>query len=477
MAVFTGNGSNTAPSITFSSDTNTGIYRPGTDQLSIATNGTERLRIDANGQIGAVSLGTASAPVYTFIGDTNTGIFSPGADQLSIASNGTERLRINAAGQTASAPLDTASAPAYTFIGDTNTGIFTPSIRNLAFSTGGNERLRIASGGRVLIGTTSFRTTVGLTGLEVNSFVDFHGTRPYLGAGAGNSTNWIQIYSFSYNDTNTTDAGNLSSVNILVSGSSGNNWASGTLLINRKQQTSSKFFNVQLCNTYGSFSLNDRVAYKYDPTGGTNSAGLLEIWVRPAATFMGVSVFPHSITPIANEFVPLDTGSDTQPAGSTLISSAIHIDTSNRVGLGTASPTFQLQLSTDSAAKPSTNTWTISSDERLKEDIELADLDLCYSAVKSIPLKRYKWKDAVYTKEQVADRHKLGWIAQDVQTVFPKAVNVHEFKYEEEEEAVVIKDCLGLNADQLYAAMYGTIQKLIAKTELLEAEVAALKAQ
>lgn len=37
------------------------------------------------------------------------------------------------------------------------------------------------------------------------------------------------------------------------------------------------------------------------------------------------------------------------------------------VGIGTANPTYQLELSTDSAAKPCTSTWTIASDARLKD--------------------------------------------------------------------------------------------------------------
>ena len=186
------------------------------------------------------------------------------------------------------------------------------------------------------------------------------------------------------------------------------------------------------------------------------------------------------------------------------------IDSSGRLLVGIiASPAYQLEVSTDSAGKPSTNTWTIVSDERIKEEIELADLDLCYQAVKNIPLKRFKWKDEVYTEEQVKDRRKLGWIAQDVEAVFPKAVGTYEFKYNQvfEETIIpaveevlddegnvttpaqperiekgelisedVIEDCRDLNSDQLYAAMYGAIQKLMVKVETLEIEVAALKA-
>jgi hypothetical protein len=44
------------------------------------------------------ALGTAAAPSIAFTGDTNTGIYSPGADQVAVATNGSERLRITSAG-------------------------------------------------------------------------------------------------------------------------------------------------------------------------------------------------------------------------------------------------------------------------------------------------------------------------------------------------------------------------------------------
>lgn len=173
---------------------------------------------------------------------------------------------------------------------------------------------------------------------------------------------------------------------------------------------------------------------------------------------------------------------------------------SNKVGIGTATPSYQLQLSTDSAAKPSTSTWTVASDKQLKKNIILADIDRCYEIVKALPLKRYTWRDEVYTPEQVADRSKLGWIAQDVEQVFPNAVGVHRFAYNQVYETIiepvldehgtpvldeagnpkqttrkqlisedVIEDCRSLNSDQIIAALYGAVQKLQAKVEALEA--------
>jgi len=181
--------------------------------------------------------------------------------------------------------------------------------------------------------------------------------------------------------------------------------------------------------------------------------------------------------------------------------------TGGNFGIGITSPSAQLELSTDSAKKPSTNTWTITSDQRLKTNITNADNNRCYEIVKQVPLKRYTWKGEVYSQEQVKDRSKLGWIAQDVEEVFPKAVGTSRFAYNQIFEDVitpeldsdgnavldengvaktktekrlvsedVIEDCKDLNSDQIYAAMYGTIQKLIEKVESLESKVAALEA-
>jgi len=125
----------------------------------------------------------------------------------------------------------------------------------------------------------------------------------------------------------------------------------------------------------------------------------------------------------------------------------------NRVGLGINTPNYQLHLSNSTAAKPGTSTWTVSSDRRLKENIENADLDICYNNIKNLPLKRYKWKDDIYNNEQVPDRHKLGWIAQDVEQILPKSVNtINQFN---------IEDCKTLNTDQIIANMHGCTKKLL----------------
>lgn len=93
------------------------------------------------------------------------------------------------------------------------------------------------------------------------------------------------------------------------------------------------------------------------------------------------------------------------------------------VGIGTSNPTYQLQLSTDSAAKPGTSTWTIASDERLK-DIrapytrglnEILGLNVIY-----FNYKKNNFLNLPSNKEFV------GIIAQDAQKVIPESVTVDD---------------------------------------------------
>jgi len=83
MAVFSGNGSATAPSFTFSSDTNLGIYRGGTDILSFTTAGSERANIDASGtlNIGGTNIQLNANGRASFAGtvDISSALVGPGA--------------------------------------------------------------------------------------------------------------------------------------------------------------------------------------------------------------------------------------------------------------------------------------------------------------------------------------------------------------------------------------------------------------
>ena len=107
--------------------------------------------------------GTTAAPTYSFSSDTNTGIYRPTADAIGFTIGGNERMRIaNNAVEGITFRVDgtdTAAAPGFSFDPDNDTGMFSVSANTLSFSTGGSERLRIGSSGEILIAGTAAGTS------------------------------------------------------------------------------------------------------------------------------------------------------------------------------------------------------------------------------------------------------------------------------------------------------------------------------
>jgi len=90
-------GTAATPSISFSTDTNTGMYRAGADSIGFATGGAERFRISstyasmtttANKAYLNFTASTATTPAFTFNADTDTGLGRAGANVGSLIAGG-----------------------------------------------------------------------------------------------------------------------------------------------------------------------------------------------------------------------------------------------------------------------------------------------------------------------------------------------------------------------------------------------------
>ena len=96
-------GTVTSPGIGISGDLNTGIYSPGADQLAVAAGGTGRLFVSTTAVSSSLAinhpLGASGTPSITFSGDTNTGIWSPSADAMAVSTAGAERVRFASDGK------------------------------------------------------------------------------------------------------------------------------------------------------------------------------------------------------------------------------------------------------------------------------------------------------------------------------------------------------------------------------------------
>jgi len=89
-------GNVTAPTATFT--TLTGTTTAGTIATFTSGSFTSLTGVTTTVTSGVFSLGSAAAPSITFSGDTNNGIYSPGADQVGISTNGTSRIVVDASG-------------------------------------------------------------------------------------------------------------------------------------------------------------------------------------------------------------------------------------------------------------------------------------------------------------------------------------------------------------------------------------------
>ncbi len=90
------NGSVGAPMYSFASDTNTGIYRIGADNIGVSAGGTKVLDITTTG-LGLID-GTVSLPAYTFASDLDSGVYRIGANNIGVGVNGAKVLDISTAG-------------------------------------------------------------------------------------------------------------------------------------------------------------------------------------------------------------------------------------------------------------------------------------------------------------------------------------------------------------------------------------------
>ena len=147
--------------------------------------------------------------------------------------------------------------------------------------------------------------------------------------------------------------------------------------------------------------------------------------------------------------------------------------TVSSLSLGSAYSTsaYTLQLATDSAAKPGTSTWKISSDRRIKTDIEPADIHMCYSTIRALDIKYFEWNSNFYSADVVKDRHVLGFIAQDVKHVFPKSVRIHDtFQVGHS----TLTDFHTLNIEQIQNANIGAVKRLMEIVGNQEATVSSL---
>jgi hypothetical protein len=103
--------------------------------------------------------------------------------------------------------------------------------------------------------------------------------------------------------------------------------------------------------------------------------------------------------------------------------------------------------------------WATTSDKRIKENIEKASYDKCYENIDKLDLYRFNYIKEFNNINK--DVKQLGFIAQDVNYIFPKAVSTYKFA----NDNLNIPDLLSIDITQINYSLYGAVKKLIEQYE------------
>ena len=411
-------GTNSAPSLYFTGDSNTGVYSPGADQVAVTTGGTARLTIDSSGNVNIdsntlyvdaannrVGLGTSS-PSYLLdcksTGATNVARFLTGATTSS------EVAQFGRSDQAVNLSID--------YDGAGSMGIGTTTAHPFNLKTGAVTRATIDTSGRLGIGTTSPARQ-----LDVNSTAIFDSngngstTSPSIAIGStGTGLSYIGSQQLAFL-TNSAERARIDS--------------SGRLLVNTSSASSSSINDLKTVIA-GNVKLGSNLTA--GRTGGDyDGLGYNVAWQASSGYKYEVSDYAAYIKYGVNGRIETFTA----PSG-----------TGGNGITFTAGP-YVAQGGTS---------WTSSSDERLKEDL----LPIKDALNKTNALRAVTGK----FKTDPVEKRRAFLIAQDVQTVLPEAVDSTN------------SESLGLDYSAIIPLLVAALKESKERIETLEAKVAALDA-
>jgi hypothetical protein len=139
------------------------------------------------------------------------------------------------------------------------------------------------------------------------------------------------------------------------------------------------------------------------------------------------------------------------------------------LGVGCNAPRFTVDISGSLNASIGyfLNGTTFTSDRRIKTDISSADLSLCYSTVRELPLRRFEFISSFHTLKK--DTRQLGFIADEVKEIFPKSVHRAEAPIQG------LGQISFVNFEQIHMAHYGATQQLMKVVEAQSSTIAGMQ--
>jgi hypothetical protein len=510
-----------APTLTFTGDTNTGIYSPGADQVAISTNGTGRLFVDASGRVGVGTTSNRDSTKLDVLGDITFGGnasyygtigYNAGTGHLEFTSGDGSFKWIRRSGLATSMVLDSSgrlgigtSSPTSILHLATGAGVsselrFSNAANNWSVKTGtsansfsivenqfGGTPLFIDSALRVGIGTTIPATNLEVRGggagvdaittissIQNGAFVRFapagsNAIRQYtIGSAVGGSL----IF---YDDTANSQRAAIDSSGRLLVGTS-SNLTSDPVQISFSQADSLGGLSITNQQWYG---YGARILFQ----SKNNSAG--DIKTLGAITGEGDGAdkgrLVFSVTRDGSAS-PTEAYRISNTGLSNVFSSTNVFISSTSQGAGTSTRFYSGRHSATGADASGTETFLVwsngnvqntnasygaISDAKLKENI--ADATSQWGDIKALQVRKYNFK-----AETGYETHtQIGLVAQEVELVSPGLVSESPDRDAEGNDLGTVTK--SVNYSVLYMKAVKALQEAMERIETLEAKVAALE--
>jgi len=500
------------PSLTFTSDLNTGIYSPGADQLAVSTAGTGRLFVGSDGSVGVGGSNLATVPLR--VEDTGNGVV------IQNAAGGNYAIGLLAG---------TGSQDAY---------VYQRANAPLIFGTNNAERLRIDSSGRLLVGTSTARLISSVflggggaiaelqvegTALAMGSFASNRNDEfgPFLalvksrGTAAGSFTlvsNGDGIGALSFNGTDGSAALVGAAISAFVDGTPGANDMPGRLVFSTTADGASsptERMRIDSSGNVGIGTSTPAAALEIANIHGLNNTitrpFIIRNYGQPSATGYGVGMsfyYPNgsntgfeaasidsSYTAGGNygnlifstnnnagviERMRIDSAGDMLLGATTslarlTIEKAFGGGTAIDTNTTTASTTYNAAVFRHNstavgqiAVSTTATSYITSSDYRLKENV---------TAVIDGITRLQQLKPSRFNFIADPDHTVDGFIAHEAQVVVPECVTGEKDAVDEDDNPVY----QGIDQSKLVPLLTAALQEAIARIETLEAAVAALQ--
>jgi len=156
----------------------------------------------------------------------------------------------------------------------------------------------------------------------------------------------------------------------------------------------------------------------------------------------------------------------------------IRVTDDGKVGINVASPTLELQLSSNSAGKPVSSVWTVVSDSRVKEDI--SDITGALDKIDALRPVKFKYTHDYCNCDHSGniddDTYYYNFIAQEVETHLPDAVTTTNIDvHNHDTDEVLVENIKTLDAHIINVYLVSAIKELKAELDAAKARITELE--